>query len=272
MKTLKNRTMISGSYPENKVKRTMFAPGFASSFSFSAFPVSSLHSFGLVVRLVEPFSSSFSFSFNTSACLLLAVDDRVTLPSLDIGVGRAATFVVLVRVTPLGPEFAVLERNLEALVDFVMGSLDGFGGCSFALPLSFSPDSAVLGAGSGIESGTAGSVVAGVVVEGINSNESYFSGCGSGITEATGKMGSGSGAGPFEAFEVEGNSGYGSAGIGSSTETDLDLEMRWEGGVGDLEGNRNDRGFGCGGIRWEGCLVSPDLGSGFDCDGGSGPG
>ena len=194
------------------------------------------------------------------------MDDRVTLPSLDIGVGLVATFVVLVRVTPLEPEFAVLERNLEALVDFVMGSLDGFGGCSFALPLPFSPDSAVSGAGSGIESGTAGSVVAGVIVGGTSSDESRFSGCGSGITEAAGKIGSGSGAGPFQAFKVKGNSGYGSAGIGGSTETDLDLEMRWEGGVGDLEGNRNDRGFGCGGIKWEGCLVSPDFGSGFDCD------
>ena len=196
----------------------------------------------------------------------------MTLPSLDIGVGRAVPFVVLVRATPLGPAFAVLGRNLDALIDFVTGSLDGFGGCSFALPLSFSPGSAVSGAGGGTESRATGSVIAGVVVEGVNSDESCFSGCGSGIIEATGEIGSGSGARPFEMFEVEGSSGYGSVGMGGSTETDLDLETRWEGGVGDLEGNRNDSGFGCGGIRWEGCLVSPGLESGFDRDGGSGCG
>jgi len=73
-------------------------------------------------------------------------------------------------------------------------------------------------------------------------------------------------------FEVEGSSGYGSAGIGGSTEVDLDLETRREGGVGDLEGNRNESGFGCGGIRWEGRLINSGLGDGLDCDGGSGCG
>jgi len=248
----------------------MSIPGFVSffSFSFSTFPVSPLSPFGWVARFVEP----FSFSFNTSACLLLAVDDRVTLPSLDIGVGREVAFVALVRVTPLGPAFAALERNLEALVDFVTGSLDGSGAFSFALPFPFSPDSVVSGAGGGTKSGTTGSVVTGVVVKGVSSDGTCFSGCGSGIIEAAGKIDSGSGAGPFEAFEVNGSSGYGSAGIGGSAETDLDLETRWEGGVGDLEGNRNDSGFGCGGIRWDDCLVGPDLESGFDCDGSSGCG
>lgn len=196
----------------------------------------------------------------------------MTLPSLDIGVGRAVTFVALVRVTPLGPAFAALERNLEALVDFVTGSLDGSGAFSFALPFPFSSDLAVSGAGGDTKSGTTGSVVTGVVVEGVSSDESRFSGCGFGIIEAVGRICSCSGAGPFEAFEIKGSSGYGSAGIGGSAETDLDLETRWEGGVGDLEGNRNDNGFGCGGIRWDGCLVGPDLESGFDCDGSSGCG
>ena len=173
----------------------------------------------------------------------------MTLPSLDIGVGRAVAFVVLVRVTPPGPAFAVLERSLEALVDFVTGNLDGSGACSFSFSLPFSPGSTVSGTGGGTESGATDSVVGCIVVGGVNSGESGFSGCGSGIIEATGKIGSGTGTGLFEAIEVEGSSGYGSAGIGGSTETDLDLETRWEGGVGDLEGNGNDNGFGCGGIR-----------------------
>jgi len=171
------------------------------------------------------------------------------------------TFVVLVRVTPA---FAVLERNLEALIDFVTGSLDGSGAFSFALPLPFSPDSAMSDAGGGTKSGATCSVVTCIVVEGAGSDESHFSGCRSGTIGATGEIGFGSGAGPFEAFEVKGSSGYGSAGIGGSAETDLDLETRWEGGVGDLEGNRNDSGFGCGGIRWDGCLVGPGLGSAPD--------
>jgi len=194
----------------------------------------------------------------------------VTRPSLDIGVGRAVTLVALVRVTPLGPAFTALERNLEALVDFVTGSLDGSG--AFSFPFPFSLDSAVSGAGGGTKSGATGPVVTGAVVEGVSSDESRFSGCGSGTIEATGEICSGSGAGLFKAFEVKGSSGYGSAGIGGSAETDLDLETRWEGGVGDLEGNRNDSGFGCGGIRWDGCLVGPDLESGFGCDGSSGCG
>ena len=71
--------------------------------------------------------------------------------------------------------------------------------------------------------GAAASVIVDGVMEGVISDESRFSsGWGSGIVGATGGTGSGSGAGPFEALEVEGTSGYGSAGIGGSTETDLD--------------------------------------------------
>lgn len=202
----------------------------------------------------------------------------MTLPSLDIGVGRAGTFVVLVRVTPLGPVFAAVDRSLEALVNFVVGSLDGSGTCSFALPLSFSPGSVVSGTGGGSGAGVTTSVVAGVIVEGIDSGALCFSdGCRSIISGATSGTGPGSGAGSFEALgfealEVEGSSGYGSAGIGGSTETDLDLETRWEGGVGDLEGNGKGSGLGCGGIRWGGRLVRPSLGSGFDCDWDAGGG
>ena len=92
-------------------------------FSFSTFPSSPSSPFDFVARFVRP----FSFSFNTSASLLFAVDDRVTLRSLDIGVGRTETFVALVRVTPLGPAFAVMDRNFEAFIDFVTGSFDGPG-------------------------------------------------------------------------------------------------------------------------------------------------
>ena len=63
-------------------------------------------------------------------------------------------------------------------------------------------------------------------MEGVVSDGSRFSGgWGSGIVGATGGTGSGSGAGPFEALEVEGTSGYGSAGIGGSTETDPPVEI-----------------------------------------------
>ena len=190
----------------------------------------------------------------------------MTLFSLDIGVGRVVTLVAFVRVTPLGPVFAAVERNLEALVDFVAGSLDCSGTRSFTLPLPFSSGSGLSGTGSDTGAGATGSVVAGVAVYEVSSDESCFSGCGSGGAGSC----SGVGAGSLEAFEVEGSSGYGSAGIGGSTEADLDLETRREGGVGDLEGSGNDRGFGCGGIRWEGRLIDPGLGSGFDGDGGSG--
>lgn len=193
----------------------------------------------------------------------------MTLPSLDIGVGRAVAFVALVRVTPLGPALARAERNLEALVDFVMGNLDGCGACSFALPLPFSPGSVVSGAGGSIESGVIVSAAAGSAVGGAGSDEPCFSGCGFGIVGVMGRTGSGSSAKLFKAFEVEGSNGYGSAGIGGSTEPALDLATRWEGGVGDLEGNRKGSGFGCGGIKYKGCSVGPGLGSGLGCDGGS---
>jgi len=149
----------------------------------------------------------------------------VTLPSLDIGVGRAVTLVAFVRVTPLGPAFTVAERNLEAFVDFVAGSLEGPGACSSAFPFPFSSDT-----GGGTRAGATASVVVGaivgVIMRGIPSDGSCFSGgCGSGIVGATGGTGSGSGSGsgggPFEASGAEGTSGYGSAGIGGSTETDL---------------------------------------------------
>lgn len=236
------------------------ATGFLSSFpslSVSTFSVSPLVSFGLAVTL----AGSGSFSFNASACLLLAVVDLVTLPSLDIGVGRAVPFVVFVRVTPLGPGFAVLERNLEVFVDFAAGSLESPGGRSFALPLPFSSDKIVSTAGGctgvGFEvSGPGGTMEAG------NSGEPCFSGgCGSDIDGASEGTGSGSGAGSLEALEAGGSIGYGSAGIGGSTETDLDREARREGGVGDLEGSRKDNGFGWGGMRCEVCLARTGLGS-----------
>ena len=129
------------------------------------------------------------------------------------------------------------------------------------------------GAGGGTGGGTAISVAVGRGVGGITSDESCFSGgCGSGIVGETGSSGSGADAAPAKTLQVEGISGYGSAGIGGSTETDLERETRWEGGVGDLEGNRNDSGFGCGGIRCEDRLVKLALGSGFGTDGGSGRG
>jgi hypothetical protein len=153
----------------------------------------------------------------------------VTLPSLDIGVRRTAPFVAFVRVTPLGPAFAGVERNPKAFIGFVVGSLDGPGVCSSALPFPFSSGSVISGAGGGTGAGITASVVTGGVVKGVTSDKSSFSGgCGSGIVRATGRTGSGSGSvsdsgiGPFEALEVEGISGYGSAGIGGSTETDLD--------------------------------------------------
>ena len=115
----------------------------------------------------------------------------MTLPSLDIGVDRTVAFVVLVRVTPLGPVIAAAERNLEALVDLVTGSLDGSGACSFALPLPFSPGSDLSGTGSGAGARAVSSVV--VVVERAGSDGSCFSGCGSGIVGATDGTGSGAG-------------------------------------------------------------------------------
>lgn len=213
-------------------------------------------------------AGSGSFSLNASTCLLLAVVDLVTLPSLDIGVGRAVPFVVFVRVTPLGPAFVVLERNLEVLVDFAAGSLEGPGGRSFALPLPFSSDTVVSTAGGctvvGIEVPGPGSTV-----EAGNLGEPCFSGaCGSDIVGAS--EGTGSGTGSLGALEDGGSSGYGSAGIGGSTETDLDREARREGGVGDLEGSRKDNGFGCGGMRCEGCLARAGLGSRFCSDGDPG--
>ena len=127
--------------------------------------------------------------------------------------------------------------------------------------------------GTGAGAGAATSVVVDGVMEKVISDESRFSGgWKSGIVGATGRTGSGSGAGSFEALEVKGTSGYGSAGIGGSTETDLDRATRWEGGEGDREGNRNESGFGCGGTRCEDRLVGLGLGSGRDSDGGSGCG
>ena len=209
------------------------------------------------------------------------MDDRVTLRSLDIGVGRTMTFVALVRVTPPGPLFTV-DRNPVNLIGFAAGSFDGPGVGSTALPFPFSSDSTVPGAGVGTGAeagaGTTTSAVVGGVTEGVISDGPCFSGgCGSGIVKTTGGIGSSSGSGssaggPFEALEVEGTSGYGSAGIGGSTEPDLDRETRWEGGVGDLEGKRNDSGLGCGGIRCEGCLVMTGLGFGLGSDGSSGCG
>ena len=197
----------------------------------------------------------------------------MTLRSLDIGVGRAAAFVAFVRVTPLGPAFLMVERNPRTFVGFVTGSLDGSGARSSVLPFPFSSGSTLSGTVGSTGAGTTISSAVGGGVEGITSDESCFSGgCGSGIVGETGNSGSGSGcnAGPSEGLEVEGTSGYGSAGIGGSTETDLERETRWEGGVGDREGNRNDSGFGCGGIRCEDRLVRPALGSGFGSDGGCG--
>lgn len=235
-----------------------------TSFSSPTFPVSPPPPSDLVASPAGP----FSFSPNASACLLFAVDDRVTLLSLDIGVCRAAILVAFVRVTPLGPAFAVAERNLEAFVDFVAGSLDGPGACSFTLPLPFSSGSTVSGAG-GTGAGAAASGVVGVTAEGGISDGSCFSdGCGSAIVGAIGGSGSGSGAGPIEGSEVEGNSGYGSAGMGGSMETDLDLTIRWEGGAGGLEGNGKDSGVGCGEIMFRDCFVGRGLISGLDSDGG----
>lgn len=186
-------------------------------------------------------------------------------PSLDIGVDRTVAFVVLVRVTPLGPVFIVTERSLEALVDLLAGSLDGSATCAFALSLPFSPGATVSGGGTGTGAGTTDPVVAGMASEGTDSDESCFSGCRSDIVGTTS-----AGSGP--STKVEGIIGYGSAGIGGSMETDLELAGRWEGGVGDLEGKGNGSGLGCGGIRCEGCLVSPGIIFSFDGDGGSGCG
>ena len=240
----------------------MFVSSF--SFSFSTFPFTPSPSFGLVTEFVGP------FSFNTSACLLFAVDDRVTLLSLDMGEGRVVTFRALVRVTPLEPAFTAIERNLEAFVGLGAGSLDGAGGCSFALPLPFSSASTVPDAKGGAGAVGAASTFAGVVIAGDISGESCFSGgCGFGIVGATGRIDSGSGTRLAGGLEVEGTSGYGRMGIGGSTEADLARATRWGGGVGDLEGNRKDSGLGCGGIRCEGCLVGMGLGCGFGFDGGS---
>ena len=103
------------------------------SFSVPTFPLSPPPPFGLVVGIVGP----FSLSFGSSASLLFAVDDRVTLRSLDIGVGRTAALAVFVRFTPLGPAFAV-ERNPGTFIGFVTGSLDGPGARSSTLPFPFS--------------------------------------------------------------------------------------------------------------------------------------
>ena len=247
----------------------VYAPKLVSSFpsfSFSTFPFSPSPPFdwGAV------FGGAVFFSFNTSACLSFAVDDLVTLRSLDIGVGRTETFVALVRVTPLGRAFTMVERNPEAFMTFAAGSLDGPETCSTTLPFTFSSGSAVSGAGGGAGVGTTTSAVVGGIMEvAVSDGSEFLGGCESGIVGATDGIGSGSGTGPFEMLEVEGTSGYGSAGIGGSTETDLDRETRWEGGVGDLEGNRNDNGFGCGGIRCEDRLVGEGLGSGLDSNGGS---
>lgn len=192
----------------------------------------------------------------------------MTLLSLDIGVGRVGAFVVFVRVTPLGPAFAMVGRNSGTFAGSAAESLDCSGACSSALPFPFSFGSIVSGAGGTTGVGSAISVVVGGNVGGTGSGELPFSGgCESGIVGATGRTGSGSGAGPADMSGVEGTSGYGSAGIGGSTETDLERETRWEGGEGDLEGKRNDNGFGCGGIRCEYCLVRVGLGSGWDADG-----
>ena len=242
----------------------IFIPGFLSSslsFPLSAFSVSPPSTFGLATTIVGP----APFSFNASASLIFAVDDLVTLPSLEMGVGRAVPFVAFVRVTPLGPAPVVLERNLEVFVDFAVGSLEGPKTCSFALPFPFSSGTVVSDAGGGTGVGATGPGSGGSV-EGGNSGGSCFSGgCGANIIGATGRTGSGSGAGSFEieASEVNGISGYGSADIGGSTETDLNREARWEGGVGDLEGSRKDSGFGCGGIRCGDFWVITGLGSRF---------
>lgn len=251
----------------------IFIPGVLSFLP--SFSVSLMLSFGLGATFVSP----APFSFSASACLVFAVDDLVTLPSLDIGVGRVLPFVALVRVTPLGPAPVVLERNLEVLVDFTVGSLEGPGAGSLILPFPFSSGTVAAldaGGGTGVRFTASGS---GGSVDGGNSDESCSSGsCGFDIVGATGRTSSGFGAGSFEASEVDGISGYGSTDIGGSTETDLNREARWEGGVGDLEGSRKDSGFGCGGMRCEDCWVIIGLGSRFgssrtsDRGGGGGEG
>ena len=173
--------------------------------------------------------------------------------------GRTVAFVVLVRVTPLGPAFVVAERGLGTLIDLIAGSLDAT--CAFALP--FSPGAAASDGGRGAGAGTTDPVAVGTVLEGIDSGESCLSGCRFGII---GAMGAGSSSGT----KAEGTIGYGSTGIGGSTETDLEPAARWEGGEGDLEGKGNGSGFGCGGIKCEGCLVSLGVVFGLDGDGGFG--
>lgn len=205
----------------------IFIPGIFSSFppfSFSVVPISPLFLWEFVVVFTGP----ASFSSNALLCLLFAVDDLVTLFSLDIGVARTVPFVALVRVTPLGPAFTVAERNLDVFVDFVTGGLilEGPRGCSFALPFPSLSTSVVSFAG--------GAIGVGVVTFGFedsmtrgNSDESRFSGGGgSGIVEVEGATGSESGVGVLEVLEVDGSNGYGSTGIGGSTEPDLDRETR----------------------------------------------
>ena len=197
----------------------MFIPRVSSCFrGCSAVPVSPSSPFDSASAPIEP----ASFSFNALISLLFAADDLVTLPSLDIGVGRVILLAPFVRVTP-GPAFVVLDRNLEAFVDFIVGSLEGPGPCSFALPFPFLSGSIVSDAGGGAGAGV-GLSGSGGSVEGGNSSGSRFSGgCESDIVGTTGRTGSGSGAGPFEASEVDVSSGYGSDGIGGSTETDLGI-------------------------------------------------
>ena len=95
----------------------------------------------------------------------------MTLLSLDMGVGRTVPFVAFVRVTPLGPGFTPVVRNLEVFVDFAGGSLEGAGACSFALLFPFLSTSVVSVAGGGAGVGVVTSEPEDPVKEG-NSDES----------------------------------------------------------------------------------------------------
>ena len=203
----------------------MFIPGILSSFlsfSFSVIPVSPLAPFGLVPAFTGP----VPLSGNASTCLFLAVDDLVTLLSLDIGVGRTVPFVALVRVTPLGPAFTMAGRNLGGFVGFAAGRLDGPGVGSFALPFPFRSGSVMSVAGGGTGVGIVASGSEGSMGGGNPGGSCFSGGRGSGIVGGAGGAGSGSGTRPLEVLEVDGNNEYGSVGIGGSTEPDLDLEAR----------------------------------------------
>lgn len=123
----------------------------------------------------------------------------MTLRSLDIGVGRAAALAAFVRVTPLGPAFAVVERNPETFIGFITGGLDGSGTRSSVIPFPFSSGSTLSGTGGSTGGGTIISAAVDGSAEGVNSDESRFSGgCGSGTVGGAGSSGPGSDAGPFK--------------------------------------------------------------------------